>query len=105
MIQFDGDSRQSHELYCHSESNGELFSYRAHIERIHQGKRGVNDICAWAGHIAECQIPSEDIDQIRYLFIPNILNIFIILSNYCIKLISGYLHPRWTWDMVRTRLK
>ncbi|KAE9550650.1 hypothetical protein FO519_006144 [Halicephalobus sp. NKZ332] len=65
VIQFVGDSRQSHELYCHSESDGKVLSYRAHIERIHQGKRGINDICSWAGHLAECQIAGGNVNEIR----------------------------------------
>jgi hypothetical protein len=57
VIQFLGDGRQSHSLFCQSEaSNGEKRISRAQIERIHKGKRAANDVCAWSGHLAECEI-------------------------------------------------
>ncbi|KAI1729831.1 glycosyltransferase family 92 domain-containing protein [Ditylenchus destructor] len=66
VMQFVGDTRQSHELYCFSEdANGGKFSSQAHIQRIHHGKRAANDICAWGGHLAECQIASVNVKSIR----------------------------------------
>uniref|UniRef100_A0A915NRP7 Glycosyltransferase family 92 protein n=1 Tax=Meloidogyne floridensis TaxID=298350 RepID=A0A915NRP7_9BILA len=54
VIQFLGDGRQTHTLFCISENNnGEKLITRAHIERIHKGKRAANDLCSWSGHLAE----------------------------------------------------
>uniref|UniRef100_A0AC34RBL3 Glycosyltransferase family 92 protein n=1 Tax=Panagrolaimus sp. JU765 TaxID=591449 RepID=A0AC34RBL3_9BILA len=71
VLQFIGDVRQSHQLYCHSKSNGQVKTYQAHIERIHKGKRGTNDICSWAGHLAECQITGPDVDEITVSAFPD----------------------------------
>jgi hypothetical protein len=65
VIQFVGDSRQSHELYCHSESGGQTQISQAHIQRIHKGKRAANDICSWGGHLAECEVVNEEVDSVR----------------------------------------
>uniref|UniRef100_A0A915D2T1 Glycosyltransferase family 92 protein n=1 Tax=Ditylenchus dipsaci TaxID=166011 RepID=A0A915D2T1_9BILA len=67
MLQFVGDTRQSHELYCISEdrsTDGQKLFSTAHIQRIHRGKRAANDICSWSGHLAECAIASKNVKQI-----------------------------------------
>ncbi|KHN77576.1 UPF0392 protein F13G3.3 [Toxocara canis] len=65
-MQFVGDSRQVHSLYCFSsDSEGNILSDRAHIERIHKGKRAANDICSWSGHVAECRVASALPQTIR----------------------------------------
>lgn len=70
MIQFVGDSRQVHSLYCFSTtSTGDILVDRAHIERIHKGKRAANDICSWAGHIAECRVAQRFPPSIRYVLL------------------------------------
>ncbi|GMR40223.1 hypothetical protein PMAYCL1PPCAC_10418, partial [Pristionchus mayeri] len=57
IVHFLGDGREVHDLYCHSTMpDGRPLTTRAMIQRIHQGKRAANDICAWAGHIAECEV-------------------------------------------------
>ncbi|GMT17299.1 hypothetical protein PFISCL1PPCAC_28328, partial [Pristionchus fissidentatus] len=57
IVHFLGDSREVHDIFCHStRANGQPMTTRAYIQRIHQGKRAANDICAWAGHIAECEV-------------------------------------------------
>ncbi|VDM24524.1 unnamed protein product [Toxocara canis] len=66
IMQFVGDSRQVHSLYCFSsDSEGNILSDRAHIERIHKGKRAANDICSWSGHVAECRVASALPQTIR----------------------------------------
>uniref|UniRef100_A0A7E4W0G8 Glycosyltransferase family 92 protein n=1 Tax=Panagrellus redivivus TaxID=6233 RepID=A0A7E4W0G8_PANRE len=65
VIQFVGDARQSHQLYCHSEVDGVTTVSRAHIERIHKGKRAANDICAWSGHLAECELASSEVKNVK----------------------------------------
>ncbi|KAL3097032.1 hypothetical protein niasHS_002748 [Heterodera schachtii] len=45
--------------------DGKKVLSEAHIERIHQGKRAANDICAWGGHLAECQLAHGTAESIR----------------------------------------
>ncbi|KAK6102412.1 Glycosyltransferase 92 family protein [Brugia pahangi] len=60
VIQFLADVQQTYRLYCFSTTqNGKQFVYQAHIQRIHQGKRFVNNICSMAGFIAECRVTSQ----------------------------------------------
>jgi hypothetical protein len=49
VIQFLGDARQVHSLYCASEDGAGRWTTTstAHIQRISQGKRTANDICQW----------------------------------------------------------
>uniref|UniRef100_A0A1I8AAX0 Glycosyltransferase family 92 protein n=1 Tax=Steinernema glaseri TaxID=37863 RepID=A0A1I8AAX0_9BILA len=66
VMQFVGDSRESHSLYCRStDQHGNEVIDRAHIERIHKGKRAANDICSWAGHLAECRIAGSDLSSVQ----------------------------------------
>ncbi|KAK0415417.1 hypothetical protein QR680_011938 [Steinernema hermaphroditum] len=72
VMQFVGDSRESHSLYCRSTNEyGREVIDRAHIERIHKGKRAANDICSWAGHIAECRIASADVNSVQLSTVPD----------------------------------
>ncbi|VDD93637.1 unnamed protein product [Enterobius vermicularis] len=60
VFQFLGDIRKPHSLYCYStDLNGKQSITRAHVQRIHEGKRAANDICTWAGHLAECEVARE----------------------------------------------
>lgn len=65
MVQFLGDSRLAHDLFCESEADGRKLRSRALVQRIHQGKRGVNDVCSWAGHLAECELASGAVTELR----------------------------------------
>ncbi|CAG9532490.1 unnamed protein product [Cercopithifilaria johnstoni] len=66
VFQFLGDVQQTYRLYCFSTNeNGKKFVYQAHIQRIHQGKRFVNDICSMAGFIAECRVVDQSLPFIR----------------------------------------
>ncbi|VDK83016.1 unnamed protein product [Onchocerca ochengi] len=66
VFQFLGDVQQAYRLYCFSTTqNGKQIVYRAHIQRIHQGKRFINDICSMAGFIAECRVTNEFLPFIR----------------------------------------
>uniref|UniRef100_A0A1I7VF54 Glycosyltransferase family 92 protein n=1 Tax=Loa loa TaxID=7209 RepID=A0A1I7VF54_LOALO len=66
IFQFLGDVQQTYRLYCFSTTqNGKQFVYQAHIQRIHQGKRFVNDICSMAGFIAECNVANQSLSFIR----------------------------------------
>lgn len=66
VMQFIGDSRMSHSLYCFSnDENGETSISRAHIQRIHKGKRAATDVCSWSGHIAECHVAQAFPKSIR----------------------------------------
>ncbi|KAL4003822.1 Glycosyltransferase 92 family protein [Acanthocheilonema viteae] len=66
VFQFLGDVQQSYRLYCFSTNqNGKEFVYQAHVQRIHQGKRFVNDICSMAGFIAECRVANQFLPFIR----------------------------------------
>ncbi|TKR76790.1 hypothetical protein L596_017876 [Steinernema carpocapsae] len=72
VMQFVGDARESHSLYCHSTGkNGKKMTTRAHIQRIHKGKRASNNICSWAGHLAECKIGSSSLDSVRVSTVPH----------------------------------
>ncbi|CAD5215004.1 unnamed protein product [Bursaphelenchus okinawaensis] len=65
VVQFIGDTLLPHDLYCTSfNKNGNKLISHALIQRIHQGKRGANDVCSWAGHIAECEVITDDVDTI-----------------------------------------
>ncbi|VDK70015.1 unnamed protein product [Litomosoides sigmodontis] len=66
VFQFLGDVQQTYPLYCFSTNrNGKQFAYRAHVQRIHQGKRSVNDICSMAGFIAECRVANQFLPFVR----------------------------------------
>uniref|UniRef100_A0A914GTY7 Glycosyltransferase family 92 protein n=1 Tax=Globodera rostochiensis TaxID=31243 RepID=A0A914GTY7_GLORO len=76
VFQFLGDARQTHALFCVSEGlDGKKLQSEAHIQRIHQGKRAANDICAWSGHLAECQLADGTAQSIRLSPNRNILSL------------------------------
>lgn len=66
VIQFISDVRLPHDLYCISQNdNGKQIKSRALIERIHKGKRGTNDVCAYSGFLAECEIAGENVHEVQ----------------------------------------
>lgn len=66
MIQFLGDTREVHELYCHSvDARGKRIITTAQIESITKAKRAASDVCSWGGFLAECQISSPFINEIQ----------------------------------------
>ncbi|CAD5220903.1 unnamed protein product [Bursaphelenchus xylophilus] len=72
IIQFIGDTLIPHDLYCTSyNKNGDKHTSRALIQRIHQGKRGANNVCAWAGHLAECEVISSNLETVSLSTIPS----------------------------------
>ncbi|VDK40149.1 unnamed protein product [Gongylonema pulchrum] len=73
VLQFLGDSRKAYHLYCFSmDSTGQWLLSRAHVQRIHQGKRAVNDVCSMAGHIAECRVASHFLRSMRISTVRNV---------------------------------
>ncbi|CAJ0580757.1 unnamed protein product, partial [Mesorhabditis spiculigera] len=79
IIHFLGDGRLEHPLYCHTPmANGETLTTRAHVQRIHRGKRAANDICAWAGHIAECEVEVHTHHEMRIGTSPDPLESMLI---------------------------
>ncbi|CAJ0941602.1 unnamed protein product, partial [Mesorhabditis belari] len=66
IVHFLGDTRMEHPLYCHTMmANGKTMTTRAHVQRIHRGKRAANDICSWAGHLAECEVEVHTHRELR----------------------------------------
>uniref|UniRef100_A0AC35U9A9 Glycosyltransferase family 92 protein n=1 Tax=Rhabditophanes sp. KR3021 TaxID=114890 RepID=A0AC35U9A9_9BILA len=74
VIQYIANSYDTQKLYCISKDliNGEPLISTALIQRIHGGKRNLNDVCSWSGHLAECQIASANVDYITLSTSPDI---------------------------------
>ncbi|VDM67149.1 unnamed protein product, partial [Strongylus vulgaris] len=61
VIHFLADSRMEHWLWCFSKQpDNRYLIKRASVQRINRGKRAASDVCAWTGHIAECELEVED---------------------------------------------
>uniref|UniRef100_A0A0N5A5D2 Glycosyltransferase family 92 protein n=1 Tax=Parastrongyloides trichosuri TaxID=131310 RepID=A0A0N5A5D2_PARTI len=66
VIQYLSHIFDNQKLYCISKSNDDdkPLITTGLIQRIHKGKRSMNDICSWSSHLAECQIVSSNLNYI-----------------------------------------
>uniref|UniRef100_A0A0N5BX26 Glycosyltransferase family 92 protein n=1 Tax=Strongyloides papillosus TaxID=174720 RepID=A0A0N5BX26_STREA len=68
IIQYLAHNFDKQKLYCISQNidskNDVPVIKEALIQRIHEGKRKMNDICSWSGHLAECEIASSKLNHI-----------------------------------------
>ncbi|KJH49845.1 hypothetical protein DICVIV_04029 [Dictyocaulus viviparus] len=86
VIHFLADGRIEHPLYCFSKQpdNRYLVSHAA-VQRIHRGKRTANDICSWAGHLAECELEVHAFKDFRIGTTPEVEDAMIISVDETIR--------------------